>query len=350
MLTRLKLRKDLRIVVRFLSEKPPENDGKNPAEEIQHKQKSEDDASADTQKINSLLKSMIENYNKPKSENNFAAKPVRMSKNVNDFTTEKIEENLTEAAEEVAKAMGGNVKQTESELLSKVLGKINQTPTDLSELLVGMKVNRSSKDHDDGLNFESRGEQVKRMVNRVRTTKRDQSYRERQPQTFNDERRTAQLSTIDVFSGIPSGIFSKVQPGNYGTKLDTWEELEKRELAMATAQPPANYFQKMILWTNQGKIWKFPINNEQGLEEEEKVHFSEHVFVDAYLEGWCPTKGPVRHFMELVCTGLSKNSFYTAQEKKDHIMWYKEYFESKKDLLTEIGVWIVENKTDEATT
>lgn len=43
--------------------------------------------------------------------------------------------------------------------------------------------------------------------------------------------------------------------------------------------------------------------------------------------------------MELVCVGLSKNPFYTVQEKKDHIMWYKEYFETKKDLLTEVGAW-----------
>lgn len=75
------------------------------------------------------------------------------------------------------------------------------------------------------------------------------------------------------------------------------------------------------------------------MEEEENVHFSEHIFLDSHLEGWCPRKGPIRHFMELVCVGLSKNPFYTVKEKKDHIIWYKEYFEAKKDVLLEVGAW-----------
>lgn len=70
--------------------------------------------------------------------------------------------------------------------------------------------------------------------------------------------------TIDIFGGEPSGVFKRCETINYGTKLDTWEALEKRELNLATAQPPTNYFQKMILWTEQEKVWKFPINNEQG--------------------------------------------------------------------------------------
>lgn len=87
-----------------------------------------------------------------------------------------------------------------------------------------------------------------------------------------------------------------------------------------------------------------------GIEKEQNVHFTEHVFLDAHLEGWCPRKGPIRHFMELVCVGLSKNAFYTVQEKKEHIMWYKEYFESKKDLLTEVGAWDAQPSTKQVST
>ena len=36
--------------------------------------------------------------------------------------------------------------------------------------------------------------------------------------------------------------------------------------------------------------------------------------------------GPVRHFMEMVVTGLSKNPHYTAQEKREHVQWYRDYF------------------------
>jgi len=44
----------------------------------------------------------------------------------------------------------------------------------------------------------------------------------------------------------------------------TWAALEQRELKQAITSPPSNYFEKMILWTDQGKLWKFPIDNEQG--------------------------------------------------------------------------------------
>lgn len=74
-----------------------------------------------------------------------------------------------------------------------------------------------------------------------------------------------------------------------------------------------------------------------GLEEEQSVSFAEHIFLDKHLEPWCPPKGPVRHFMELVCVGLSKNPYLTVQAKKEHIEWYKNYFTSKDALLREIG-------------
>lgn len=92
----------------------------------------------------------------------------------------------------------------------------------------------------------------------------------------------------------------------------------------------------MIMWTEQGKVWNFPIDNEQGLEDEHATDFSEHILLEMHLDDWCPTSGPVRHFMELVCIGLSKNHWLTAQEKKDHILWYRSYFEEKKDLLGDL--------------
>lgn len=74
----------------------------------------------------------------------------------------------------------------------------------------------------------------------------------------------------------------------------------------------------------------------KGLEEEAKVHFSEHVFLEKHIRGWCPKKGPIRHFMELVCLGLSRNPYITVEQKKGHIHWYRGYFAIKRDLLKEI--------------
>lgn len=77
------------------------------------------------------------------------------------------------------------------------------------------------------------------------------------------------------------------------------------------------------------------------MEEEKNTDFSEHVFLENYIEDWCPERGPVRHFMELVCVGLSQNYWLSAKEKKEHIMWYKEFFINKKALLNEIGAGTV---------
>jgi small subunit ribosomal protein S31 len=106
----------------------------------------------------------------------------------------------------------------------------------------------------------------------------------------------------------------------------------------------------MIIWTEQGKLWKFPIDNEQGMDEEATHDFSEHVLLEMFLDDWCPVGGPVRHFMELVCVGLSKNHFLTAQEKKNHIMWYRDYFEQKKETLGDLmSIGKIEAKTTSQT-
>ena len=74
-----------------------------------------------------------------------------------------------------------------------------------------------------------------------------------------------------------------------------------------------------------------------GLEEEKKVYFTDHVFLEKHLEPWCPLKGPIRHFMELVCVGLSKNPYLTVEAKKEHVLWFREYFKDKLELLQETG-------------
>lgn len=69
---------------------------------------------------------------------------------------------------------------------------------------------------------------------------------------------------IDLFGSEPLGIFTDQKNSNEGPKNKTWDKLYQKELKLAVTHPPSNYFQEMILWTEQGKIWKFPIDNEQG--------------------------------------------------------------------------------------
>lgn len=106
-----------------------------------------------------------------------------------------------------------------------------------------------------------------------------------------------------------------------------------------------------LLTTNKVKYWflynektklKFDLI-ELGMDDEAKIYFTEHIFLEQHLESWCPTKGPVRHFMELVCVGLSKNPYYTVAQKKEHIEWFRDYFAEKKELLDSV---IIESVSD----
>lgn len=58
--------------------------------------------------------------------------------------------------------------------------------------------------------------------------------------------------------------------------------------------------------------------------------------MDEYIEPWCPKKGAVHNFMELVCIGLSKNPYLSVQQKREHLDWYRDYFEQKRDILLRV--------------
>jgi len=70
-----------------------------------------------------------------------------------------------------------------------------------------------------------------------------------------------------------------------------------------------------------------------GLDDEAKVGFHEHVFLEPLIDDRFPASGPVRHFMELVAVGLSKSPYLTVAEKHAHIAWYEEYFTDKYELI-----------------
>uniref|UniRef100_A0A673JHK8 Small ribosomal subunit protein mS31 n=1 Tax=Sinocyclocheilus rhinocerous TaxID=307959 RepID=A0A673JHK8_9TELE len=102
-----------------------------------------------------------------------------------------------------------------------------------------------------------------------------------------------------------------------------WDIDLANQIVQGTNQMPRNGFEEMIQWTKEDKLWQYPINNEAGLEEEASVPFHEHVFLEKHLDESFPQQGPVRHFMELVITGL------------EHIYWFRDYFRQKEDVLKE---------------
>lgn len=68
------------------------------------------------------------------------------------------------------------------------------------------------------------------------------------------------------------------------------------------------------------------------MDEEKAVSFAEHVFFDDMLEDF-PKSGPIRNYMEQVTVGLSQNPHLTVEEKREHIAWYKNYFQGKAETL-----------------
>ena len=321
------------------------------------KQETEHEEESASAKLNRLLASM-----QTADDTNFAkradivAKPGEGNKNKKLQKKKELEsKDIFAAAKNVAAMLGDEKQQqqqTENELLARLLGghpnqpstndeqKSNEAEISLSELIVGMKIDRRQQPKDT---IKTRSDFVRHNL----ATKGKQQYKGKNQREYNGDRqqrpvqrkREAELFTgsVNLFGSKPLGIFTDATQLKDSTDLlPTWSYLQEQALKLQVAHPPANYFDKIATWTEQGKVWRFPIDNEQDWLDEKDVEFSEHIFLEQYLEGWCPNRGPVRHFMELVCVGLSKNPYITAKDKKDHIMWYREYFQSKKDILKEL--------------
>lgn len=78
--------------------------------------------------------------------------------------------------------------------------------------------------------------------------------------------RQEEIQIKDLFGAEPLGIFTdaaKLKEND--DSLTTWSKLEKHEVRLHMSYAPRNYFEKMAYWTEQGKVWHFPIDNEQGM-------------------------------------------------------------------------------------
>jgi hypothetical protein len=130
-------------------------------------------------------------------------------------------------------------------------------------------------------------------------------------------------------SSVRLNIFSKnLKPNN----LDFWKQWDDEKARITNlSMGPRNAIEEQILWTEQGKMWPYPVNNEYKLGVEEEVSFMDHIFLEPYLSKHnLPKTGPIAHFMELVCVGLSKNPFMTVSKKREHLDAFAQYFNPKQ--------------------
>ncbi|GFR26320.1 28S ribosomal protein S31, mitochondrial [Trichonephila clavata] len=228
---------------------------------------------------------------------------------------EEMGKNLMASVKDIASTVADGSPPVRSKLTQRLLklsveGKSSDTPkASIDKLVKGMKVEKTP---------------VSKKYEPIDLQRRQQPIRPSQ-------------TPINLFDAPPLDIFKLSEEPSIETKKTVWQTLEAKNLKLLTQYAPANGFEEMIMWTEQGKHWEFPINNQRELGEEENVGFHEHVFLEQHLHGF-PTKGPVRHFMELVAVGLSKNPYISVDRKVENINWFRDYFKEKEDILKASGV------------
>ncbi|XP_074662081.1 small ribosomal subunit protein mS31-like [Tubulanus polymorphus] len=230
---------------------------------------------------------------------------------------------LLRSVKSVSEKLGGNREQTESDLLQQLRAHSKKTEqrkqrysepeekkaVDMSSLFAGMKVEKE-----------------------VKKSGKDSFLSQK---SFNIMEQQSKGQKKTLFEGARLNIFEESVAHAKPTEGSTnpiFDKAEERQVEILLDVPPCNAFEEMIQWTRQGILWKFPIDNDQGRDEEKKCSFKDHIFLEKHLQDF-PKKGPLRHFMELVCVGLSKNYWITVDEKIDHINWFKDYFKDKMNLL-----------------
>ncbi|NWZ80061.1 RT31 protein, partial [Poecile atricapillus] len=247
---------------------------------------------------------------------------------------------LVKAASAVASSLPHNKKQTVSDLLAQL--RRHEETTDKQKK--GGTVNIRNVISEMTVKRQSPAQRGARISGRI-SLQLDEDGRRTRPARSSAQsvlRNTKYRFSFLVYRSLKVGkrlnIFTKAstEPEHALKTVSSptiWDLEFAKEVAAVTAQPPRNGFEEMIQWTKEGILWEFPIDNEVGMEDDAEFH--EHIFLEKHLEGF-PKEGPIRHFMELVICGLSKNPYLSVKQKVEHIEWFQKYFEEKKELLQEI--------------
>ncbi|XP_068786054.1 small ribosomal subunit protein mS31 isoform X3 [Struthio camelus] len=238
-----------------------------------------------------------------------------------------LKQELVEAASAVASSLPLNKEQTESDLLAQL--RRHEQTTDKQK--TGGTINIRNVISDMTVKRESPAQRGVRISNLISLGLEEDEKRIKPERLAPASRRSLKL-------GRRLNIFTKASPDTEkALKTESsptiWDVEFAKEVTAITEQPPRNGFEEMIQWTKEGILWEFPIDNEAGMDDDAEFH--EHIFLEKHLEDF-PKQGPVRHFMELVICGLSKNPYITVKQKIEHIEWFRKYFEEKEELLHEI--------------
>lgn len=78
----------------------------------------------------------------------------------------------------------------------------------------------------------------------------------------------------------------------------------------------------------------FPLFSFLDIGAEADVPFYDHVLLERHLQDF-PKSPLIRQFMELVCVGLGRNPYWTAEQKLEHINWFRKFFNEKMNVFNE---------------
>lgn len=144
----------------------------------------------------------------------------------------------------------------------------------------------------------------------------------------------SKLGTSDLFHYATDKRYGG--DGLQSEALKKWNKLQADQIQATQMRIPLNGFEEAIQMTEEGRLWKYPIDNEYGMDAEKQVPFEEHVFLDVHLKDF-PQNEHIQTFMGFVVAGLAKNPWMTSQRKRETIRFYKDYFESKRDIYKQAG-------------
>lgn len=237
----------------------------------------------------------------------------------------------------VLKEYHGKEKNEDSRNVRRRGTKFNRS-ADTSKQFDSIKLPGRGKSSQNADEFMSASELMERILKK--------SSEEHQPinQTAIDEKQVSKYINILTNSESGLGMFEppkKVKQAEediptYKTAIDWWDEWQEQKDKEGEVVVK-NHYQEMMDWMKEGKFPAFPVQNEEGMEQEQNIPFHKHVFLHEYLEEGFPKHGPVRKFMEAVILGLSNNPYLTVEEKQDHIYWFRDYFNEKYETLKTLG-------------
>ena len=68
------------------------------------------------------------------------------------------------------------------------------------------------------------------------------------------------------------GIFNQTKSEENKSKqhieLKMWNKCKERDMKILSSSAPKNLLEEMAIKTDQGILWEFPINNEQGIDQD----------------------------------------------------------------------------------